>query len=232
MMLARWLKEHLRLLKAVVFIAAAGPGAWLMYAWYGDALGANPLATLTATTGRAALVLLAASLSVTPLRRWLSTLSKARQSAYGKRIADWNFLVKLRRPLGLWSFFYASLHLLVYLEFDALWSAAWFWQSVLEKPYMLVGLLAWVLLIPLAATSPMPMMRRMGRHWLRLHRSVYLVAILSLLHFWWLAKPGTWDPWPETFVLTILLGYRLMLETGLVARWSGSDGLESPERRD
>ncbi|WP_158558863.1 sulfite oxidase heme-binding subunit YedZ [Rhodoferax lacus] len=190
-------------------------------------LGPNPLALLLHTTGRSALVLLTATLAITPLRRWLTNLSAYTHQRYGKRLSDWNWLVRLRRLLGLSCFAYALAHAWIFAAFDLGydWSAAL--SEVQEKPYVLAGLLALLILAPLAATSTQSMVRRLGRHWRRLHRLSYAAAVLGLLHFWWLTKPGLISPWPDTAALTLLLGYRAALYSGLLERWDGFDGKES-----
>jgi methionine sulfoxide reductase heme-binding subunit len=229
-MLAAWLKNHFQAVWRAAFAACMLPALVLLYAARADQLGPNPLARLLHTTGRSALVLLTLTLAVTPLRRWLTRLSTLTQRRYGKRLADWNWLIRLRRMLGLWCFAYALAHAWIYSAFDLAydWSAAW--SELQEKPYILAGLCALLLLVPLAATSTQAMMRRLGRHWRRLHRLSYAVAVLGLLHFWWMTKPGLRTPWPDTLVLTVLLGYRAALYSGLLERWDGFDGKESMER--
>ncbi len=175
------------------------------------------------------MVLLAVTLTVTPLRRLLSVLSRRTARRYGKRISDWNWLVRLRRPLGLWCFAYTLAHLWLFLEFDMAWDWSSAWIEIGEKPYLTAGSLALLLLIPIAATSTQAMMRRLGKNWVRLHRLSYLVAILGLLHFWWLVKPGLWRPLPDSLVLGGLLAYRVLLHTGWMEQWKGWDGSEVPE---
>ena len=177
-----------------------------------------------------ALQLLVLTLCVTPRRRVLSGAAIATQRRWGKRLADWNWLVRLRRPLGLWSFAYAALHAAFYLHFDLGYDAAAALDEVQQKPYLLAGLGTLLLLLLLALTSPQAMVRRLGRQWRRLHRLVYVAALLALLHFWWLVKPGLWTPWPETLALGLLLGYRAGLWVSLLPRWDGCDGSESLQR--
>jgi sulfoxide reductase heme-binding subunit YedZ len=229
-MLALWLKKHFLVVWRAMFVAAAMPLLWLVWNYFNHSLGTNPLETLTSTTGRSALVLLAVTLSVTPLRKGMTNLSRAVHLTFGKRIADWNWLVRLRRMLGLWCFVYAALHALVFLELDLAWDWPVMASELMDKKYLMLGALAFVLLIPLAITSPKSMMRRLGRNWLRLHRLVYVVAILATLHFCLLVKPGSWRALPDTLVMLALLGYRLVLWQGWARRWEGSNGLEVPER--
>ena len=230
-MLAAWLKNHFPFVWRSLFAACALPALALLYLSLAQDLGPNPLALLLHSSGRSALVLLTLTLCITPMRRWLTTLSAFTNRRYGKRLSDWNWLVRLRRPLGLWCCAYALLHAWVYAAFDLGYDAGAAWADVQEKPYVLAGLAALLLLLALAITSPTAMVRRLGRYWRRLHRLVYAVAILGLLHFWWMTKPGLLAPWPETLALGLLLGYRAALFGGLLQRWDGFDGKESQERR-
>ncbi|MCX9157884.1 ferric reductase-like transmembrane domain-containing protein [Niveibacterium sp. 24ML] len=229
-MLAAWLKAHLGWVRGSVFVLSALPALYLLAAYLSDSLGANPLETMTHVSGRSALILLLLSLAITPLRKWLATLAQWTSRRYGKRLADWNWLVRLRRQLGLWCFAYALGHAGVYLEFDIAYDMALLRTDLGEKPYLAVGALALLLLWPLAITSTPAMMRWLGKHWQTLHRLTYPIAVLVLLHFWWLVKPGAWRPLPETLALGILLGYRLLIAVRWLERWPGVDGSESPER--
>lgn len=229
-MVAKWLKAHLGWIRALIFVSGCAPLATLYYRYQTDSLGANPLETLTTVTGSTAVYFLVFTLLVTPLRRWLSQVGQWRRWTYGKRVSDWNTLVKLRRQLGLWSFAYALAHALVFLAFDVGWHFGDFSIAMWEKPYLMAGALALVLLTPLALTSPMAVMRRMGRTWLTLHRSVYVVALLVVVHFSLQVRAGTTAYVFEALALAVLLGYRLALKLGWIDRWSGHDGLETPER--
>ena len=229
-MFAAWLKNHFEWVWRIIFLVSTGPAALLAYLFLTGDLGANPLATLMHVTGRTALTLLAITLTVTPLRRWLSDLSKLTHRRYGKRLADWNWLIKLRRQLGLWCFFYALVHASVYVNFDIAFDAQQGLRDLREKPYIMAGLAGLLMLALLAATSTQTMIRRLGRNWRRLHSLIYAVALVGLLHFWWMVKPGFWTPWPDTLVLVILLGYRLLMRTGVLDRWDGFDGRASSDR--
>jgi sulfoxide reductase heme-binding subunit YedZ len=229
-MVAIWLKDHFEAVWRLLFLACSVPAVWLLYCYNRETLGPNPLSFLLHTTGRSALVLLTATLTITPLRRLLTQLSKIAHLRYGKRLSDWNWLIRLRRLLGLWCFAYALAHAWIYAAFDLGydWTTAWF--EVQEKPYLLAGAMALAMLFPLAATSTQSMMRRLGKNWRRLHTLTYAVAIAGLLHFWWMMKPGLWTPWPDTVILVALLGYRLALRTGWLERWDGFNGMDSQER--
>jgi len=229
-MLAAWLKSHFQHVWRAIFILCSVPGMMLTYGYVSDHLGPNPLALLLHTTGRSALVLLTLTLTITPLRRWLTNLSKRLHLRHGKRLSDWNWLIRLRRLLGLWCFAYALGHVWIYAAFDLAfdWDVAWI--EMLEKPYLFAGAAAMFLLVPLAATSTTSMMRILGKNWRRLHTLTYAVAVLGLLHFWWMLKPGLWTAWPDTLALSMLLGYRIALRCRWLPRWDGFDGSESLER--
>ena len=133
------------------------------------------------------------TLSVTPLRR----------------ISGWSVLVRLRRMLGLFAFFYVLMHFLTYVGLDQRFDLAAIIEDIAERPYITVGFTALMLLVPLAATSTHAMMRRLGRRWQKLHRLVYLIAILGVVHFYWQVKLDTLEPLIYAAILAILLGYRL-----------------------
>ena len=188
---------------------AALPMAALAWDALSGQLGANPLERVLHTPGRWALILLLVVLSATPLRHALAFGARRSAIRYGRRLADWNWMIQLRRPLGLMSFFYAATHVALYLSLDAGFN----WHEVTKdfrtKPFILAGLAAFLLLVPLALTSTNAWMRRLKRGWKRLHLLVYPAAILAVLHFVWLTKPGVGDPYAYAVVLTLLLGYRI-----------------------
>jgi sulfoxide reductase heme-binding subunit YedZ len=185
-------------LKALLFVAALLPLARLVLGgtleWFGG-LGANPIELVTRSTGTWTLVLLVASLAVTPLRR----------------ATGLNWLVRLRRMLGLFAFFYAVLHFTTYLWFDQWFDVQAMVKDVIKRPFITMGALAFVLMIPLAATSTDAMVRRLGRRWSMLHRLVYAVAVAAILHYWW-HKAGKNDfsevGWYAAAV-ALLLGWRV-----------------------
>jgi len=193
-------------------------------------LGVNPLEALLRGTGRWALIALLLSLTITPLRRALAAAARARRARWGRRLSDWNWIVRLRRMIGLYSFFYACVHVGVYLHFDL----GWDWSSVLmevrEKPYLLAGAFALALLAPLAATANDAVMRLMGRNWRRLHRLSYFVAVVALAHFWWLVKVGEQRALPYTIAAIALLGYRVLARYGFLVPRPKDDGMQLPDR--
>lgn len=187
----------LAVIKGLIFIVGLGELASLVWRAFAQDLGANPVEVIERGLGTAALVFLLVTLGISPLR-WLS---------------GWAWLVRLRRMLGLFSFFYASLHVLAYV-----WLDHWFaWQEIFDdivkRPYLSFGAAAFLLLVPLALTSTQGWIRRLGgRNWQRLHRLVYLAAMLAVLHYWFhkLAKNNIEEPAIYAVVLGVLLGARLV----------------------
>lgn len=186
-------RRQLSAIKAALFALCLVPFARLVWGVAYDALGANPVEAVTHSTGWWTLFLLCATLAVTPLRRATS--------------AAW--LLKLRRMLGLYAFFYAALHFLTYVWLDQWFDLGAIAGDVLKRPYITVGFTAFLLLVPLAVTSTNAMQRRLGRNWQRAHRFIYLIAVLGVLHFWWLVKRDVTEPAIFALVLAALLGVRL-----------------------
>ena len=186
----RWID---RVGKPLVFIVSLIPFGGLLWMGFQGDLGANPVETITHQTGQWGLRFLLITLAVTPLRRLLG----------------WNWLQRFRRMLGLFAFFYVCLHFATYLVFDHFFDLQTISEDVLERPYITVGFSAFLLLIPLAVTSTKAMMKRLGRNWQRLHRLVYLIGILAVLHFLWLVKADYLEPAIYAGLLALLLGYRL-----------------------
>lgn len=171
--------------KGVLFVAALLPFARLVLFTFTDRLGANPIEFITRNTGDWTLYFLCLTLAVTPLRR----------------LTKQNWLIRVRRMLGLFAFFYASLHFTTFLWFDHFFDIDEMIRDVVKRPFITVGFTAFLLLIPLAVTSTNSMVRRLGgKRWQWLHRAVYLIAMLAILHFWWM-KAGKND-----FAEPILLG--------------------------
>ena len=181
-------------LKAGVFLVALIPFAVIAAAtWSGD-LGANPVETVLHHFGEWALRLMLVTLAVTPLRR----------------LTGWNQAVRLRRMLGLFAFFYAVLHVATYVVLDRSLLVEEILDDLTERPYIMVGFAAFVLLVPLAATSTNAMIRRLGgRRWRALHRIVYAAAIGGVIHYWWLVKADVREPMIYAAVLALLLILRL-----------------------
>jgi len=205
-----WLaRHHFGKLRAASFVVCACPALWLLGEWWAEALGINPLNRMLHFTGRWALIMLTVTLAVTSVRRLSVRLSQVAHARYGKRLADWNWLIRLRRQFGLFTFFYACLHLAVYVAFDVGLDIRSIRDDALDRPFVLVGLAAFALLVPLAATSNQAAMRAMGRAWRRLHMLSYLIAVLGIVHFWLQAKVGDTRAMPYALVLGVLLVSRL-----------------------
>lgn len=206
--LAWMAKHHFGKVRLACFVLCLSPALWLAAEWFMGALGINVLNRLLHFTGQWSLILLIVTLAITPVRRvsiWVSQVIHAR---YGKRVSDWNWLIRLRRQLGLFTFFYASLHVSFYAVFDAGFDLTAAWTDVVERPFIGVGLVAFALLVPLALTSNRASIRKLGRQWRTLHMATYAVALLAVVHFWMSAKVGDFHALPYTAAVVILLGAR------------------------
>ena len=180
-------------LKVLLWVSALAPAAWIAGGAFRGWLGVNPIEKVTHVTGLSALVLLLLTLAVTPVRR----------------MARWNRLIQLRRPLGLFAFFYAFLHFSTWMALDLGFQLSWISEDIMERPYITVGFTAFVLLIPLAVTSTRGWIRRLGRRWATLHMLVYITATLGVVHFYWLVKADTSLPLLFAGILTLLLASRI-----------------------
>lgn len=181
------------LLKPALFIASLIPTVVLVYRAFTDNLGANPIEAIRLFTGDWTLYFLLITLAVTPLRH----------------LTGHHGLIRYRRMLGLFAFYYAVLHVLSYIILDQFFNWHAMWLDVLKRPYITIGIAAFVLLIPLALTSTKAMMRRLGGRWQRLHQLIYPAAILGVLHYYWLVKADVRMPLIFAGLLTVLLVLRL-----------------------
>ena len=187
--------SDVRFVKAVVFVNALVPLALLFWDLYHKRVGPNPLQFATTTTGMLTLIFLSLTVAITPLRK----------------IFGLNALVKLRRMLGLFAFFYGTLHLLTYIAFDRQFDFISVGPDVVRRPFILAGMVAFLLMVPLAITSTNKMVKRLGgKRWAKLHRLVYLSVIAGVVHFWILVKSDTSLPLTFAFIVLFLLGYRLL----------------------
>src|SRR5438045_2698186 len=201
----------LTFLKPLVFVAALGPAAWLVWAALTGNLSANPLSDITNETGVWTLRFLCITLAVTPLRR----------------LTRWNWVIRFRRMFGLFAFFYGTLHFLTYVIVDRFagldfpngivaWRtlrdlAASVGHDIAKRPFITVGFTAWTLMLPLALTSTAGMIRRLGgRRWNLLHRLVYVSAIAGVVHYWWLVKADVRRPQTYALVVGTLLLFRIV----------------------
>lgn len=188
--------RQLQLLKITVFLLAALPFLRLVLAVYREDLGANPLEFITRNTGDWTLYFLCITLALTPLRKLL----------------QWHWLIRLRRMLGLYSFFYASLHFLTFLWFDHFFDLSDMWHDLVKRPFITVGFVAFVLLLPLAITSSNAMIKRLGgKQWQLLHRLIYVIVPLGVLHYFWMkaGKNLLLQPLLFAALVSVLLGVRL-----------------------
>jgi sulfoxide reductase heme-binding subunit YedZ len=189
----------MRAFKRLLGLAALLPAARLAAGLVFDALGANPIEVVTRSTGTWALVGLLCALAVSPLRR----------------ISGWHDLIDVRRMLGLFAFFYALLHLLTYVWLDQFFDWGAMIRDVVKRPFITIGLAAFLSMVPLAVTSTDGMVRRLGaRRWIALHRLVYLAAVCGVLHYWWLVKRDITQPALYAALLVLLLALRLAYRRG------------------
>lgn len=168
-------KRAILALKVVLWVSALAPLTWLTIGYFQGWLGANPIEKMTRVTGMTAIVLLLITLAVTPFRR----------------LSGWNPIIKLRRPLGLFAFFYGLLHFSVWFVFDSLFDFGYMFEDILERRYITVGMAALIVMIPLAITSTTGWIRRLGKRWSLLHRGAYLATALAVVHYFWLVKADT-----------------------------------------
>ena len=195
-------KSFYRLTKPVLFLVCLLPLAVLLLQAFevrGMNLGANPVEKLLHELGRWGLKFLFLTLAVTPLRRW----------------TGWNWILRFRRMLGLFAFFYVLLHFLTYAVLDQGLDVALVIEDVIKRPYITLGMAGLLLLIPLAVTSTRGMMRRMGKRWVKLHRLVYVIAILGVWHFYWQVKLDTLEALVYAIILAVLLATRIRKLQGL-----------------
>ena len=200
----------MRILKVAVFIAALGPLSWLVWAALTGNLSANPLSDITNETGDWALRFVCITLAITPLRR----------------LTGWNRIIRFRRMVGLYAFFYATLHFLTYIIVDRFagldfpdgivaWStvgnlAKSVGADIYKRPFITVGFAAWLTMVPLAVTSTAGWIRRLGgRRWNRLHKLVYATGVIAVIHYWWLVKADVTRPLRYGAIVAILLAARV-----------------------
>jgi sulfoxide reductase heme-binding subunit YedZ len=221
-------RRYIILIKVFTWLLCLGPLGVLVwkafhlgsYAGFWDYdLGADPLSVITLTTGHWTLILLLTTLAVTPARR----------------ITGWNWLIRFRRLIGLFAFFYGCLHLTTYLWFDKFFVVSDIVKDIGKRPFITVGFTAWVLMLPLALTSTAASIRRLGgKRWQALHRLIYFSALAGVIHFWWLVKKDIRRPEKYALVLTILLLFRILLWTWpKVKEWrkSRTQTIAEPSRK-
>ncbi len=187
--------EYIPRIKAAVFVTCLIPLGHLVWQGFRNRLGANPVEYITHSTGWWALAFILITLCVTPLRR----------------LAGLPWLLRLRRMLGLFAFFYASLHFVTYIWLDQFFDWKDIVKDIGKRPFIMLGFAAFVLLIPLAITSTNKMVKRLGaKLWQWLHRSIYILSALGVAHFWWLVKKDITEPFVFAMLLAALLIIRLL----------------------
>ena len=183
-------------IKILVWLAALAPLAFLIWQGFTGDLTADPVKYITHFTGRTALIIVFVTLCITPLRR----------------VTGWNSIVRLRRLVGLFAFFYAVIHLLIYLAFDRGFVFTELGEDIAKRPYITIGFTAWLMLLALAVTSPQAVLRRMGgKRWRALHRLVYVVPVLGVIHFTWAQKKDISLPLIYALVLAAIFAARIVL---------------------
>lgn len=184
-----------RVIKPALWILGLAPLLYLLNRIRQGDLGFDPIRTVTHFTGRTAIIILFITLTVTPIRR----------------ITGWNPLIKVRRLIGLFAFFYATIHFLIYAVFDRELSLAGLGEDIAKRPWITVGFTVFLILLTLAITSPQAMVRKLGKRWQTLHRLIYLAAGLAVLHFTWAQKKDISLPLAYAAVLALILASRLVL---------------------
>jgi len=182
-------------LKGLIFGVSLLPLFWLVYALLTDQLGANPIEAITRDTGVWALRFIMLTLLISPLRK----------------LSGLNEFIRFRRMLGLFAFFYASVHMLLYLGLDQFFDVQEIWLDIIKRPFITVGFISFLLLIPLTITSTDKMIKRLGgRRWKKLHYLIYLIVVLSCLHFYMLVKQDKTEPLIYLLIVMLLLGFRVL----------------------
>jgi sulfoxide reductase heme-binding subunit YedZ len=185
----------MRWVKAAVFLVCLVPAAALVWGAFQDALGANPIEYITRATGTWTLRFLAITLAITPVRK----------------LAGWPKLIRFRRMFGLFAFFYGVLHLTTYVWLDQFFDFPGMVKDIMKRPFITVGFLAFLLMVPLALTSTAGWIRRLGgRRWQMLHRLVYASAVLGVVHYYWLVKSDIRAPLAYGAIIGVLLLYRVL----------------------
>ena len=184
-----------RIAKPVLVVVALSPAAYLAWGFFHDQLGANPIEMLTRETGVWTLRFIVATLVITPLRR----------------LTGWNALVKYRRMLGLFAFFYGTVHLLTYVWLDQFFDVQGIVKDVLKRPFITMGMIAFLAMLPLALTSTTGWIRRLGgKRWQAIHRLIYLTAVCAVIHYYWLVKADVARPIRYAAIVALLFAVRVI----------------------
>jgi methionine sulfoxide reductase heme-binding subunit len=184
-------------LKVLVWLACLAPFVWLLWGAFTNTLGPDATATITFTTGLTTLRLLAITLAITPLRKLIPKLA---------------WMIRFRRLLGLFTFFYATLHLMTWVALYTGFDLHAMATDVVKRRYITAGMAAWLLMLPLAATSTNWAIRKLGgKRWNRLHKLIYAAAVCGVIHYWWQVKTGVMTPLTITIIIAVLLLARPLL---------------------
>lgn len=214
-------------IRCVIFIVSLLPAIYLIDGYVNNRLGVNPFATLAHFSGHVTMVFIIITLAITPVRRWLTHLFRKMPSLrWGKRLSDWNVLIRARRMLGLYSFFYACIHVwtYLYLEMDFYWPDVWL--EITERYFISFGIITWICLFLLAITSPHFIQRRMHAWWRRLHRLIYPLSILAVLHHYLAVKITDNTPLFYLVIIFILLLHRFLVAYSRRLRRKDDTGME------
>jgi sulfoxide reductase heme-binding subunit YedZ len=204
-----------RWMKIPVFLLCLAPALWLAWLFWQQDLGPNPLETITHFTGDWAIRLIVATLAITPLRKLLAQPD----------------LIRFRRMIGLFAFFYGCLHLLIYLYFDRLFVFSSILRDVAKRPFITMGMASFALMLPLAVTSTKGWIRRMGgKRWQALHRLVYASAVAAVIHYYWLVKSDVRLPLLYGSLVALLLLFRVVgwMRTGRAAKKAAGSTIATP----
>lgn len=185
--------SQLKVIKPGLFLLCTTPFVVYVYLFFDGKLGANPIEAVTRSMGDWSLRFLLVTLAFSPI----------------VRLTGWNNLVRYRRMLGLFTFFYVCVHISLYISLDKYFDIVEIYDDVIKRPFITAGFTAFILLIPLAVTSSDKMIELLKFRWILLHRLIYIIAILAVLHFWWMVKIDTREPALYAVVLTVLLVIRL-----------------------
>lgn len=184
---------QIKILKLTVFSLSSVPLIFMLVGFINDSLGANPVQNLMQLSGQAALNFILLTLTIRPI----------------SQILNYHALIKIRRMLGLFCYLYASMHFSIYLVLEQWLDLTLIIEDIKERPFITIGVINLILLTPLALTSTDAMRARLQTNWLKLHKLIYLISILAIIHYWWSAKADLLMPIMSALILTFLLAYRL-----------------------
>ena len=201
--------RHYSTIRSLFLVLTSLPLVWQLRHFL-IPLPPNLFAELAHCFGHTSIILLIMALAITPLRRWLTFGFTQAKIKWGKRLADWNFLIRLRRPIGVCSFLYMVLHIITYLYLELGFSLNEFIYEIQYRKFILPGLLAAIIMTMLALSSPTSTRRKLGRNWRRLHRSMYVLCLLSAFHYLWFAKATEMLPWFYLGLIIIFLMHRIL----------------------